>query len=1037
VPRNESAGTAYRVMSTFRYGVMLLCVFFLYPAGAALAATCDWTGLGTSNRWSDAANWANCNGGTPKNGDSITFQANAAQRVNENDIPGLRVVNIFVQDRGQGNDPLDISGLGITVSTRVFAVKAVGSPGVGTILRLPLALNQPFGEIFVQEAGMTLSITGQLTGPPRVPPAPSPAMFFSGMGTLVLASGQNRWDLVNMFDVTVRVNAAGAWPDEGALVMNRAATLVLNNVNETIGTLSGNSGTIDGPRIQLNGSATLTVQQREDGIFPGTINGTGGLVKNGGATLTLAEPMSGPVPNLYTGTTTVNEGELELFKRGNAFSGPLAIMGGVVRYRADSQLDHQNDVTIDAKGVFDLNGFRNTIGSLSGAGTVQLGTGELAIGSNNRSTTFSGTITGAPRPAGMDALTKTGLGTLTLTGQTGIGGLLRIAAGRLVVNGVLSSNDVRVEAGGTLGGTATLRNAASKVGFSFVSVTGGRIAPGNDLGTVHAEEAAFADGFLDVQLRGLTPGTDYSQLELNSRFQLSPTTRLMVNRGTFAPPRGATFTIVRVNAAVGPIAPAANDGTFQDLPEGATFLVDKQTFRITYRGGDGNDIVLTAVDDAPSTTTYFLSEGATGSFFDEDVALANPQDAAAPVTLTFSKENGEQVVATRTVPARSRLTVHVDDIPGLENTASSVQVRSDRGVPLAVERSMFWDATSYAGHTGGAVSQPSTNWFFAEGSQGFFQTFVLIINPATTATNVTFTFLRENEPAVVKTMTLGAASRLTLHAGDVPELVDRSFGIAISATQPIMAERAMYFGTTPTRLWSGGHESAGVTEASTNWFLAEGATGGFFDTFILMSNPQRTPANVTVRYLLDTGETVTVPKTIPANARLTTNIEAEADTRLHNAAVSTVVTSDVPIIVERSMYWPGAVRPWGEAHNSFGVVSAGTTWGLAEGRVGGLLNFHTFILLANPQTTAAAVQVTFLREGAAPIVQTYTVPPTSRFNIDSSGVPGLKDESFGAVISVTNGVPIIVERSMYWDVNGLAFSGGTNATGISLPSNVP
>ena len=77
---------------------------------------------------------------------------------------------------------------------------------------------------------------------------------------------------------------------------------------------------------------------------------------------------------------------------------------------------------------------------------------------------------------------------------------------------------------------------------------------------------------------------------------------------------------------------------------------------------------------------------------------------------------------------------------------------------------------------------------------------------------------------------------------------------------------------------------------------------------------------------------------------------------MHNAAVSTVVTSDVPIIVERSMYWPGAVQPWGEAHNSFGVVSAGTRWGLAEGRVGGPLNFHTFILLANPQSTAAEVR---------------------------------------------------------------------------------
>jgi autotransporter-associated beta strand protein len=839
---------------------------------------------------------------------------------------------------------------------------------------------------------------------------------------------------VNMFDVTVRIGAAGAWPDAGALVMNRAATLVLNDVNETIGTLTGNSGAIDGPRIQLNGSATLTIVQREDGVFQGTINGTGGLVKNGGATLTLSEPTPAPVPNLYSGPTTVNAGELELAKREFAMLGPLAIKGGVVRYMADHQLSAPVDVTIDANGVLDLNGFRNTIGALSGAGTVQLGAGALAIGGAGQSSTFSGTITGAPRPAGTNALIKTGQGTLTLTGPIGVGGRVSIEVGRLVIPGVLNSNDVQMN-GATLSGSGLLRNTTAKTGFSVVSVNNGRIAPGNgdDAGTLRAEEASFTGGFLDVRLRGLTPGTGYSQLELNAAYRLSATTRLTVNRGTFAPARGAAFTIVRVNAIV-----ANNAGTFQDLPEGATFSVDGQKFRITYRGGDGNDIVLTAEEDPPVTaTTYFLSEGATGNFFDEDVTIANPGGVEAPVTLTFSKENGEQVVATRTIPAMSRVTVRADAIQGLEAVSASVQVRSDRGVPLAVERSMFWDSTSYAGHTGGAVARPSTNWFFAEGSQGFFQTFVLIINPATTATDVTFTFLRENEPAVVATRKLAASSRLTLHAGDVPELADRSFGIAISATQPIMAERAMYFGTTPGRLWSGGHESAGVTEPATNWFLAEGATGAFFDTFILISNPQQTPAKVTVQYLLDTGETVTVPKTIPANTRVTTNIEAENDRRLHNAAVSTVVTSDVPIIVERSMYWPGAVRPWGEAHNSFGVVSAGTRWGLAEGRAGGPLNFHTFILLANPQTTAAAVEVTFLREGAAPIVQTYTVQPTSRYNIDSSTVPGLKDESFGALISVTNGVPIIVERSMYWDVNGVAFSGGTNATGIPLASNVP
>ena len=283
-------------MSTPRYGVIslrlvLLLVFTLASSNAALAAICTWTGLGTSNRWSNAQNWTACNGGIPVNGDSLSFQTNAAQRVNENDIPGLRVVSIFVQDRGQASAPFEISGLALTVSTRVHAVKAIGSTGAGTILRLPLAMHQANGEIFVEDSGTTLTITGRITGPPIGPNFGT--MHLSGMGTLVLANATNTWQHVTMSDVTVRIGVAGAWPDNSELLMIRAATLVLNDLDETIGTLAGASNTIVGPRIQLNGRATLTVQQLFSEIFEGTISGTGSLVKDGGGRLTMADPWPG------------------------------------------------------------------------------------------------------------------------------------------------------------------------------------------------------------------------------------------------------------------------------------------------------------------------------------------------------------------------------------------------------------------------------------------------------------------------------------------------------------------------------------------------------------------------------------------------------------------------------------------------------------------------------------------------------------------------------------------------------------------------
>jgi len=434
--------------------------------------------------------------------------------------------------------------------------------------------------------------------------------------------------------------------------------------------------------------------------------------------------------------------------------------------------------------------------------------------------------------------------------------------------------------------------------------------------------------------------------------------------------------------------------------------------------------------------TYYLAEGATGTFWTEEIAIANPNAAAAPVTMTYFTEAGTEVTAALTVPARSHVSVHVNAVPGLTSTSASAQITSDTGLPLAVERTMTWDATMYGGHTETAAAELSTHWYFAEGALGYFETFLLLGNTQTTPTTATITFLLEGAPPVARTVTIGAHARLTLPAGAIPELAGRAFGIAVVASQPIVAERSMYFGTTATRLWSGGHSSGGVSAPSRRWFYAEGATGSFFDTFILLSNPQLTAAHVTMEYLLPNGTVITAAKIVPARGRLTVSIDNEADVRLRAATVSTRITSDVPIVTERSMYWDSKpdVFPWSEGHNSFGVDQAAERWVLAGGRIGGPNHFQTYVLLSNPWTAAANVTVTFLRDGQPPIVRTLTVAPTTRHTLDVSAVaPELAGEEFGVAIAVTNGLTINVERSNYWDANGVFWTAGTNAAGTRLP----
>jgi len=435
--------------------------------------------------------------------------------------------------------------------------------------------------------------------------------------------------------------------------------------------------------------------------------------------------------------------------------------------------------------------------------------------------------------------------------------------------------------------------------------------------------------------------------------------------------------------------------------------------------------------EAQPFVTY-LAEGATGSFFTTDIILANPHTQPMTATLRLLREDGGAVVEhAETLAPTSVKRVRVNDIPGLPETAVSTVITNSSDLPLIAERSMFWDGGYYGGHTEVAVSVPSAKWYFAEGSQGFFDTFVSLANPNTSVVSVTIAFLLEAGAPVVKTYTVAPSSRLTVHAGAISELHGTSFGIVVEADAPIVAERGMYFGSPR---FNGGHQSVGVRAPSSTWFHAEGATGEFFDNYILVSNPNDVGGTVAFRFVLDDGTTITKVKPIGPNARLTVNVESQ-DPRLANAAVSTVVTCDVPVISERAMYWPGPFNEWYEAHNSFGIAETGIKWGLAEGRVGGDRAFETYILLANPGTIDGAVTATFLKPDGTTVTKNYLVRAGSRFNIHvNSMVPELVDTYFGTVITST--VPVAVERAMYAPGTGGAlpvWAAGTNATATKLP----
>ena len=116
---------------------------------------------------------------------------------------------------------------------------------------------------------------------------------------------------------------------------------------------------------------------------------------------------------------------------------------------------------------------------------------------------------------------------------------------------------------------------------------------------------------------------------------------------------------------------------------------------------------------------------------------------------------------------------------------------------------------------------------------------------------------------------------------------------------------------------------------ATEWYLAEGSTNGGFETWVLIQNPGETGTTAQVTYMTPAGEIPGPSVSLAPKSRVSINV---ADTVPNEWSVSSKVTANDPIIVERSCYWNN--RQGG--HESIGVTNPSSTWYLAEGSTNGV-----------------------------------------------------------------------------------------------------
>jgi hypothetical protein len=101
--------------------------------------------------------------------------------------------------------------------------------------------------------------------------------------------------------------------------------------------------------------------------------------------------------------------------------------------------------------------------------------------------------------------------------------------------------------------------------------------------------------------------------------------------------------------------------------------------------------------------------------------------------------------------------------------------------------------------------------------------------------------------------------------------------------------------------WTGGHCVIGATGYGRTWFFAEGYTGPGFEEWICIQNPQAQTADVTITYYPEGGGgAIVTHHPVAGNSRFTVLVNKDAGA---NRAVSAKISSDLPIICERPMYF--------------------------------------------------------------------------------------------------------------------------------------
>lgn len=436
---------------------------------------------------------------------------------------------------------------------------------------------------------------------------------------------------------------------------------------------------------------------------------------------------------------------------------------------------------------------------------------------------------------------------------------------------------VKVPAGATTGQVKVITEQGTSNGVTFTVVNGGSPT------TWYLAEGTSDWGF-ETYVTIENPNTKACTANIT---YFTPNGQVKRNPITLPPTSQVT-----INPA-NDLGPPTDFSTKVVCPEGYPIAVDR---RMTWTGqGALSQEGHASIGVTYSSKSWYLAEGSSNWGFECYLLVQNPNNVSTDLSVTYMIEGSGPVTKTRSVPANSRTSWNMAEDIGQKD--ASIKITSTQNV--IAERSMYRN-NRREGHESIGTAGPSSTYYLAEGTTGYgFTTYVLVQNPNSVASNVTVTYMTAKGAKAQPVFSLPANSRKTIKVNDVSGMVNQDFSTKVQGSQPIIAERAMYWSTASGEAC---HDSVGMDAPHLAFYLPDGQTINGYETWTCVQNPNSSVANITIKYLPENGVggPRTMTDTIPANSRKTYDMF-----QLVNGKASIYVgcTNGKKIMVERSMYW--------------------------------------------------------------------------------------------------------------------------------------